>query len=56
MKRRDLVRHLERNGCQQLREGCAHTVFVNRAAQKSTTIPRHNEINKYLLRVASAKP
>jgi predicted RNA binding protein YcfA (HicA-like mRNA interferase family) len=50
MKRRDLVRHLEQNGCQLLREGGAHSVYVNRAAQKVTTIPRHREINEHLAR------
>jgi mRNA interferase HicA len=50
MKRRDLLRHLERNGCEQLREGGAHTVFVNRRAAKVTTVPRHNEVNEHLAR------
>jgi predicted RNA binding protein YcfA (HicA-like mRNA interferase family) len=35
MKRKDLIYHLERNGCEFLREGGSHTVYVNRAAQKS---------------------
>ena len=48
MKRRDLIRHLEKNGCELLREGANHTVFVNRPAQKSTAVPRHREINEYL--------
>ncbi len=26
MKRRELIRHLEENGCQELREGCKHTM------------------------------
>jgi len=50
MKRRDLVRHLEEHGCALLREGGKHTVYVNRKARKSTTVPRHNEINEYLAR------
>jgi len=50
MKRRDLVRHLEQNGCQLLRQGGAHSVFVNRVAQKATTVPRHREINEHLAR------
>ena len=50
MKRRDLLRHLARHGCALLREGRSHTVYVNRAARKSTTIPRHNEINQDLAR------
>jgi predicted RNA binding protein YcfA (HicA-like mRNA interferase family) len=45
LKRRELVRHLEVHGCKLLREGGNHTVYVNRAARKSSTIPRHTEIN-----------
>lgn len=45
MKRRDLLRHLEAHGCAMLREGGNHTVYVNRAKGKSSTIPRYREIN-----------
>jgi mRNA interferase HicA len=48
MKRRDLLRHLERHGCELLREGGSHTVYVNRSSGKSSTIPRHREINDFL--------
>jgi len=40
MKRRDLIRHLEKQGCEFLREGGNHTVYVNRKAQKTSTVPR----------------
>ena len=50
MKRRDLLRHLERNGCELLREGGAHTVYVNRRAGKATSVPRHTEVNEHLAR------
>jgi mRNA interferase HicA len=50
VKRRELLRHLERYGCQLLREGANHTVYVNRAKAKSSTIPRHREINDFLAR------
>ena len=50
MKRADLVRHLERHGCVLLREGAKHSVFVNRARNKSSTVPRHREINDFLAR------
>ena len=30
MKRRDLIRHLEKNNCRHLREGPKHSVYVNR--------------------------
>lgn len=48
MKRADLVRHLERYGCAMLREGAKHSVFVNRARNKTSTVPRHREINDFL--------
>ncbi len=50
MKRRELVRHLEQHGCQLLREGANHSVYVNRAAAKSSTVPRHTEVNNDLVR------
>ncbi len=48
MKRKDFIRHLERNGCEFLREGANHTVYVNRPEKKVATIPRHREIDKNL--------
>jgi mRNA interferase HicA len=50
MKRLDLIRHLEKCGCAMLREGGNHTVYVNRAAKKVSTVPRHREINEFLMR------
>lgn len=44
MKRRDLIRHLEKHGCEFLREGRNHTVYVNSAVKKVSTVPRHREI------------
>ena len=45
MKRRALVRHLEQHGCELLREGANHSIFVNRPASKTSAVPRHTEIN-----------
>lgn len=50
MKRRDLVRHLEQHGCVMLREGANHTIYVNAAVKKTSSVPRHNEINNDLAR------
>lgn len=50
MKRRDLIRHLERHGCEHLREGGRHTIYVNRAARKTSAVPRHRKVNEYLAR------
>jgi len=43
-----LIGHLEKYGCELLREGGNYSVFVNRKARKSTAVPRHREINDYL--------
>jgi len=48
MKREDLIRHLLRHGCIFLREGAKHSVFFNPLIKKSSTIPRHSEIDKLL--------
>jgi predicted RNA binding protein YcfA (HicA-like mRNA interferase family) len=50
MKRINLIRHLEAYGCEFLREGGNHTIYVNRINQKSSAIPRHREINEFLTR------
>ncbi len=50
MKRRDLIRYLERHGCKFLREGNNHTVYVNELDKKVSTIPRHREIDENLVK------
>ncbi len=50
MKRRDLIRQLETNGCQLLREGSKHSVYWNPVTRKVSTVPRHTEINVFLAR------
>jgi mRNA interferase HicA len=50
LKRRDLIKHLEAHGCELLREGGNHSVYVNRGARKTSTVPRHREINDGLAR------
>ncbi len=49
MKRRDLIRHLETQGCEFLREGGNHTVYANRALKKTSAVPRHKEVNDFLV-------
>ncbi len=44
MKRRDLLRHLEANGCAFVREGHDHTIYENPNHRKRVPIPRHREI------------
>jgi predicted RNA binding protein YcfA (HicA-like mRNA interferase family) len=48
MKRSDLIRHIEHHGCEFLREGGNHTVYINREERKVSTIPRHREVDQNL--------
>jgi predicted RNA binding protein YcfA (HicA-like mRNA interferase family) len=50
VKRLDFVRRLEAHGCVLLREGGKHSIYVNRAARKVSSVPRHREINDQLCR------
>jgi mRNA interferase HicA len=50
MKRRDLLWPLEAHGCELLREGGNHTLYVNRAEQKTAPIPRHQEVKTMVAR------
>ncbi|MDY3555604.1 type II toxin-antitoxin system HicA family toxin [Gemmata sp. JC717] len=50
MKRHDLIRHLERHGCELLREGGRHSVYRNPANGRVSTVPRHREIDDFLAR------
>ena len=46
MKRRDLVKLLEKNGCFFKRSGGSHDLYTN--GEKTVAIPRHSEINEML--------
>lgn len=48
MKRRDLLRRIEREGAVFVREGSNHTVYRNSHTGKSIAIPRHREIDEEL--------
>lgn len=48
MKRKDLIKHLLMNGCIFVREGANHSVFFNPLLRKTSTVPRHNELNDFL--------
>ncbi len=48
MRRIDLVRHLYKEGCLLVREGKKHSVFLNPKEERTSTVPRHNEINDFL--------
>ena len=48
MKRKNLIKHIVREGCIFLREGARHCIFLNPLLKRTSTIPRHNEIDDYL--------
>ena len=50
MKRQELIRHLERHGCEFLREGGNHTIYVNRAKRKVSAVPRRRETIEFTAR------
>ena len=50
MKRKDLINHLFKGGCIFVREGARHSVFFNPLLRKSSTVPRHTEIDNSLAR------
>ncbi|MEK9186062.1 MAG: type II toxin-antitoxin system HicA family toxin [Patescibacteria group bacterium] len=50
MKRTDLTRYLLREGCEFIREGAKHSVFFNSETKRVSTVPRHREINIFLVK------
>jgi len=50
LKRRDLISHLTRHGCQLVREGAKHSWWGNPANGRRSAVPRHNEIHDMLAR------
>jgi mRNA interferase HicA len=47
VKRIDLERRLRDHGATPLREGGKHSIWWNPANRKTTSIPRHREINDF---------
>ncbi len=50
MKRYKLIKYLKKLGCFLLREGSNHSVFYNPIYNKTSTIPRHKEIDDKLVK------
>ncbi len=48
MKRRDLIKKIEKMGCVLLRHGGNHDWYQNTETKISQPIPRHKEIQDYL--------
>jgi len=50
MKRRALLKHLQKHDCEVLREGGRHTVYWNPKNNRTSTVPRHTEVDNKLAR------
>ena len=50
MKRRDLLRRLQREGCVLLRSGGSHDIYLNQKTGGKQPVPRHSEIDEHLAR------
>ena len=50
MKRRDLVRKLQQEGCVMLRSGGNHDIYFNPRTRSKQPVPRHKEIDEHLAR------
>lgn len=48
MKRLDLIRHLEKQGCVLLREGSKHSIYYNPTTNKQSSVGRHQELSDLL--------
>jgi len=48
MKRKELIRLIENQGCFLVRQGGKHDWYQNPISGVSQPIPRHNEINEHL--------
>ena len=57
MKRLDLIRHLEKNGCVLLREGGSHSVFKSRyyIQRKSVLIAMRKVVREELAHANAAR-
>jgi len=48
MKRKDLIKKIEKMGCILIRHGGKHDWYQNPKTKASQPVPRHNEIKEYL--------
>ncbi len=50
MKRKQFIKYLNKHGCQLLRHGSNHDIFVNIKNGRKQPVPRHNEIDNDLIK------
>ncbi len=50
MKRTEFIKHLHKNGCELVREGSNHSIYINPTNKKQTSVGRHQELSNLLCR------
>ncbi len=50
MKRKEFLKYLNKHDCKLLREGAKHSWWYNAHLNKRSAVPRHTEINDFLVR------
>jgi mRNA interferase HicA len=50
MKRGDLIRKIEEQGCILYRHGTRHDIYINHATGQKQPVPRHSEIDNILVK------
>jgi len=50
MKRRDLIKHLGKQGCVLLREGGKYSIYQNPKTEVETPVTRHTEVAEHAAR------
>ena len=50
MKLRDLIKHIQKNGCVLAREGGKYSIFLNSTTQVEVPVTRHPELPEYAAR------
>lgn len=48
MKKRELIKILSKEGCELLRHGANHDIYINPITGKREPVPRHKEIDENL--------
>ena len=50
MKRKELIKQLEKFGCVLLRHGANHDIYINPKNGQKQPVPRHKEVDEHLAR------
>lgn len=50
MKLRDLLKHLNKNGCELTREGGKYSIYTHKETQVETPVTRHPEVADFAAR------